>query len=148
MKILGIDPGIGICGFGLIEGAKLLDCGVITTPVRTPVPGRLAELYDGLMEIFETAKPDVVSVEKLFLPKISPPAFRSLKRVASCCSWPRKNKCQFLNTRQTKLRKLSPATALPKKAKYKRWLSSISALTPAQNRTTLPMLLPPPSHTL
>ena len=60
MKILGIDPGIGICGFGLIEGAQLLDCGVITTPVRTPVPGRLAELYDGLMEIFETTKPDVV----------------------------------------------------------------------------------------
>ena len=69
MKILGIDPGIGICGFGLIEGTQRVDCGVITPPVRSPVPGRLAELYDGLMEIFETTKPDVVSVEKLFFTK-------------------------------------------------------------------------------
>ena len=69
MKILGIDPGIGICGFGLIEGTKLLDYGVVTTPINTPLPGRLKELYDSLREVFKETKPDVVSVEKLFFSK-------------------------------------------------------------------------------
>ena len=74
MKILGIDPGIGICGFGLIEvsgraDAKALDFGVITTEIRAPLPSRLKELYESLQEVFDTTKPDVVSVEKLFFSK-------------------------------------------------------------------------------
>ena len=74
MKILGIDPGIGICGFGLIEAtsranAKALDYGIITTKVRAPLPSRLKELYESLQEVFDTTKPDVVSVEKLFFSK-------------------------------------------------------------------------------
>lgn len=69
MKILGIDPGIGICGFGLIENDKALDFGVITTKIRAPLPSRLKELYEGLVEIFAETKPDVVSVEKLFFSK-------------------------------------------------------------------------------
>ena len=74
MKILGIDPGIGITGFGLIETssrgtARALDFGVITTTMNAPLPGRLKELFESLQEVFDTAKPDVVSVEKLFFSK-------------------------------------------------------------------------------
>ncbi|MBQ6461613.1 crossover junction endodeoxyribonuclease RuvC [Candidatus Saccharibacteria bacterium] len=74
MRILGIDPGIGICGFGLIEtssrtDAKALDFGVITTTMRAPLPSRLKELYESLQEVFKQTKPDVVSVEKLFFSK-------------------------------------------------------------------------------
>ena len=74
MRVLGIDPGIGICGFGLIEtksraDAKALDFGVVTTKIRAPLPSRLLELYDGLVEVFDACKPDVVSVEKLFFSK-------------------------------------------------------------------------------
>lgn len=74
MKILGIDPGIGICGFGLIEtssraNAKALDFGAVRTVVDAPLPSRLKELYDSLCEVFEETKPDVVSVEKLFFAK-------------------------------------------------------------------------------
>ena len=74
MKILGIDPGIGICGFGLIEttsraNAKALDYGVVTTKIRAPLPSRLKELYESLQEVFDQTKPDVVSVEKLFFSK-------------------------------------------------------------------------------
>lgn len=69
MKILGIDPGIGICGFGLIEGDKALDYGAVTTPIRAPLPSRLKELYESLTEVFAETKPDVVSVEKLFFSK-------------------------------------------------------------------------------
>ena len=69
MIILGIDPGIGICGFGLIEKDKALDFGVVTTVIGAPLPSRLKELYEGLTEVVETTKPDVISVEKLFFSK-------------------------------------------------------------------------------
>lgn len=74
MRILGIDPGIGICGFGLIEttsraGARALDFGTVTTTVDAPLPARLKELYDSLSEVFEETKPEMVAVEKLFFAK-------------------------------------------------------------------------------
>lgn len=74
MRILGIDPGLGRCGFGLIEtttraGAKALDYGVVTTTVDAPLPSRLKELYDSLNEVFLETKPEVVAVEKLFFAK-------------------------------------------------------------------------------
>ena len=74
MKILGIDPGLGRCGFGLIEasnrlGAKTLDYGVVTTTVDAPLPARLKELYDSLNEVFDQTQPEVVAVEKLFFSK-------------------------------------------------------------------------------
>lgn len=79
-RILGIDPGTGICGFGVIEvsGAgsnsfrgtiKLLDVGAITTPAHTPLPDRLVDIYDSLHEIIREDKPDAVSIEKLFFTK-------------------------------------------------------------------------------
>ena len=79
MRILGIDPGTGICGFGVIELKKtaknptgkmtMIDNGVITTPAHTPLPDRLEDIYNSLHEIIELNKPDVVSIEKLFFTK-------------------------------------------------------------------------------
>ena len=73
-KILGIDPGIGICGFGLIQAdigraAKALDYGVVKTTVDAPLPSRLKELYESLSEVFDQTNPDMVAVEKLFFSK-------------------------------------------------------------------------------
>jgi len=65
-RILGIDPGTGICGFGVIEGRKMIDCGVITTPAHTPLPDRLEDIYNSLHEIIQTDQPDVMAIEKLF----------------------------------------------------------------------------------
>ena len=75
MRILGIDPGIGICGFGVIEGSgigsnfKVLDFGAVTTKVDAPMPSRLLELHESLSEVFDETSPDVVAVEKLFFSK-------------------------------------------------------------------------------
>lgn len=70
MRIIGIDPGTGILGFGVIDvgGNKLtmVDAGVITTPAHTPLDERLEEIYDGLVGIIAETKPDVMSIEKLF----------------------------------------------------------------------------------
>lgn len=73
MRIIGIDPGTGILGFGVIdvEGnkLKLIDAGVIRTPAHTPHDERLGEIFDGLTEIIASNKPDTLSIEKLFFTK-------------------------------------------------------------------------------
>jgi crossover junction endodeoxyribonuclease RuvC len=70
MKIIGIDPGTGILGFGVIEvlggKVKMLDAGVITTPAHTPLDERLEDIFDNLTEIIDQTHPDVMSIEKLF----------------------------------------------------------------------------------
>ena len=60
-RILGIDPGTGICGFGVICGRKALDYGVITTPPHTPLPDRLEDIYNSLHEIIDANHPDVTT---------------------------------------------------------------------------------------
>ncbi len=65
-RILGIDPGTGICGFGVITGNQALDYGVITTPPHTPLEDRLEDIYNSLHEIIKLNHPDVVAIEKLF----------------------------------------------------------------------------------
>jgi len=73
MKILGIDPGTGILGFGVIEQASrtaiMLDAGVIRTRAHQPESERLLIIFNSLQEIVTLNKPDVVSVEKLFFSK-------------------------------------------------------------------------------
>lgn len=73
MRIIGIDPGTGILGFGVIDvnGSKitLVEAGVIRTPAHTPHAERLEEIFDGLTEIIESTKPQAFSIEKLFFTK-------------------------------------------------------------------------------
>ncbi len=71
MRILGIDPGTGILGFGVIEvtdGSKpvLVDAGVIRTPAKQADSGRLYTIYNELKEIIASQKPKAMAVEKLF----------------------------------------------------------------------------------
>lgn len=70
MRIIGIDPGTGILGFGVIDAVNnkytMIDAGVVTTPAHTSLPIRLADIFDSLNEIIIATKPDVMSIEKLF----------------------------------------------------------------------------------
>ena len=73
MKILGIDPGMAIVGYGLIEGEdnnfKLLASGSIQTEKSLDDSKRLLEIYKDLSTIVEKYKPDCASVEQLFFIK-------------------------------------------------------------------------------
>ena len=70
MKILGIDPGYGITGVGLIEAQRsqfqLLRCGAITTPPNTDFSWRLEVIYNDMTELLRVTQPDVVAIEELF----------------------------------------------------------------------------------
>jgi crossover junction endodeoxyribonuclease RuvC len=70
MRIIGIDPGTGILGFGIIERSgdkmRLVDAGVIRTPVHEDDAVRLQTIFEELTDIIVETKPELMSVEKLF----------------------------------------------------------------------------------
>jgi len=70
VRILGIDPGYGITGFGLIEAErgqyKLLRCGAITTPAGMDFSARLEIIYNDMCQLLTVSKPDTVAIEELF----------------------------------------------------------------------------------
>lgn len=70
MRILGIDPGYGITGFGLIEAERnsfrLLRYGAITTPAGADFSARLEMIYEDMRQLLEMSKPEAVAIEELF----------------------------------------------------------------------------------
>lgn len=71
MRIIGIDPGTGILGFGVIDVAKggkvtLVDGGVIRTPAHQPLDERLIEIYRHVASVISKTRPEIMVVEKLF----------------------------------------------------------------------------------
>ena len=70
MRILGIDPGYGITGFGVVDAErsdlKLVSCGAITTPAGMDFSARLEIIYEDMRKLLEMAKPDAVAIEELF----------------------------------------------------------------------------------
>lgn len=73
MRILGIDPGVAIVGFGLIEsdrgGLRMLQYGTITTPAGEPLATRLAQISRDMGELIDAFEPDEMSIEELFFSK-------------------------------------------------------------------------------
>lgn len=70
MRILGIDPGTGILGFGVIEAdkgqARMVDAGVIRTPAKEDDAVRLQTIFEEITDIIAQSKPEIMAVEKLF----------------------------------------------------------------------------------
>ena len=71
MKVLGIDPGTAILGYGVVEGgpgrhSRLLECGTLTTRGRDPLPARLRIIHDGVTALLARHAPDSVAVESAF----------------------------------------------------------------------------------
>ncbi|MGA1357525.1 MAG: crossover junction endodeoxyribonuclease RuvC [Prochlorothrix sp.] len=79
MKILGLDPGLAIVGYGLIEVdrdcpdtlPRLIDFGIIQTPARTPIGDRLETIYTDLTTLLNQTQPDRVAIEKFFFYRMS-----------------------------------------------------------------------------
>ncbi|GIP57357.1 crossover junction endodeoxyribonuclease RuvC [Paenibacillus sp. FSL W8-0186] len=70
MRILGIDPGIAIVGFGFIDkqGSKCVPVqyGCIQTEAHTPEEERLLHVYEAMVQLIDKYQPDAVALEKLF----------------------------------------------------------------------------------
>jgi crossover junction endodeoxyribonuclease RuvC len=70
VRVLGIDPGTAITGYGVVDegkqGLALVDCGVITTPAGQSLPARLQEIHRSLVRVIERHEPEAAAVEELF----------------------------------------------------------------------------------
>lgn len=73
MRVLGIDPGMAIMGYGVVEeqgsSLKVLDYGVITTPSDMETPQRLLHIHNSAAQLIERYAPDAVALEELFFNK-------------------------------------------------------------------------------
>ena len=74
MIILGIDPGLAIMGYGVIEtdGSRhrLVQYGALTTEAKTPMPSRLLSIHTGVEQLLAIYKPDQIALEELFSPRM------------------------------------------------------------------------------
>ncbi len=79
MKVLGIDPGTGRLGWGIVEHKKGLDTlveyGCFETKANSPLPERLAKIHQFLQQLLQDPKPDVLAVESLFFATNAKTAF-------------------------------------------------------------------------
>ena len=70
MRVMGVDPGLQITGWGVIDGGSarpiLIEAGIVRTAERAPLEDRLREIYSGVSEVVETLRPAVVAVEDLY----------------------------------------------------------------------------------
>ena len=70
MIVLGIDPGTAVTGYGIVRrdtGAPtLVECGIIRTRAKDPLPDRLCAIHDGIAELITRHKPDSLAIEDVF----------------------------------------------------------------------------------
>ncbi len=71
---MGVDPGTAVTGYGVVartrDGAlSLLECGVVRTNARAPLPDRLRDIHQGLVEVIARHHPAVMAVEGVFYAK-------------------------------------------------------------------------------
>ena len=70
MKVLGIDPGLAITGYGLVESGdgklQLIESGVVCSRKQDPMARRVGAIFSGMIEVLEEVKPDIVSMEDLY----------------------------------------------------------------------------------
>ena len=70
MIVLGVDPGTATTGYGVVRGdaraQTLVECGVLRTSASAPLPSRLADIFEGIAELIERHRPDVLAVEDAF----------------------------------------------------------------------------------
>jgi len=69
--VLGVDPGTQVTGYGVVSGTSanamsLVECGVIRTQPREPLPARLRDIHDGIVELLKRHAPQVMSIEDVF----------------------------------------------------------------------------------
>lgn len=74
MKVLGIDPGTAVLGYGVVESApgrpgRLVECGVLETRAGESLASRLQVIHDGVADLITRHRPDAVAIEAAFYAK-------------------------------------------------------------------------------
>jgi crossover junction endodeoxyribonuclease RuvC len=74
LVVLGVDPGTAVTGYGIVvrDGSGVItlrECGVVRTHARAPLPERLRDIYEGIVEVMDRNAPTTLAVEGVFYGK-------------------------------------------------------------------------------
>lgn len=115
MRVLGIDPGYAIVGWGVVEyiGNRFtpVDFGAVTTLAGMPFEQRLAAVYDGVSRIMRDYAPEALSIEQLFYQHNQTTVIGVAEAAGSSCWPPPSAGCRCSNTPPCRSSRRSPATA-------------------------------------
>lgn len=133
MKILGIDPGLGITGYGFIEACgnnvRLIEAGIIRSNPKDKIEKRLANIYEKLFNLIEDTMPDAVVLEELYShykhPKTS--ILMAHARGAICLAVEHKN-TKLVNYPTTKIKKAITGRGRASKEQLQRTVTSLLRL--------------------
>ena len=134
MRILGIDPGLGTTGYGIIEDRnfKLVEAGIIKTETNTPIQVRLKKIFDALNEIIEEHKPGVLVLEKIYSHYKHPTTAILMGHaravVALACGM---HKIRLMNYPSTKIKKIITGNGHASKQQVQRMVQNILKLKDA-----------------
>lgn len=136
MRILGIDPGLGITGYGLIEASgnnvRLIEAGIIRSDAKDRMEKRLASIYKKVMGLIKDTKPEAVVLEELYShykhPKTS--ILMGHARGAICLAVEHQN-AQLVNYPTTKIKKAITGRGRASKEQMQRTVTSLLGLKDA-----------------
>jgi crossover junction endodeoxyribonuclease RuvC len=66
MKILGIDPGLQVCGYAVVDGDSLIEAGAIRTNAKSPLETKLNQIAEDIESLLKKFTPEIVAVEELY----------------------------------------------------------------------------------
>jgi crossover junction endodeoxyribonuclease RuvC len=66
MKILGIDPGLQVCGYAVVDGDSLIEAGAIRTNAKAPIETKLNQIAEDIESLLKKFAPEIVAVEELY----------------------------------------------------------------------------------
>ena len=131
MRILGIDPGLGTTGYGIIEDRsfKLIEAGIIKTHANTPIQSRLKKIFDGVCEIIEEHKPAVLVLEKIYSHYKHPTTAILMGHArAAVCLACGVHKVRLINYPSTKIKKIVTGNGHASKQQVQRMVQGILKL--------------------
>jgi crossover junction endodeoxyribonuclease RuvC len=133
MRILGIDPGLGITGYGLIETSgnniRLIEAGIIRSKAKDNIEKRIADIYKKVIGLIEETKPETVVLEELYShykhPKTS--ILMAHGRGAICLAIEHSN-VELVNYPTTKIKKAITGHGRASKEQMQRTVTSLLGL--------------------
>ncbi|MDD5495821.1 MAG: crossover junction endodeoxyribonuclease RuvC [Candidatus Omnitrophica bacterium] len=138
MRILGIDPGLGVTGYAVIEDYDftLVEAGVIKTQVNTPIQSRLKKIYDGVSEIIREHSPEVLVLEKIYSHYKHPTTAILMGHArASICLACGQHNVKLINYPSTRIKKAVTGNGHASKQQVQRMVQNILRLKKAPEPT-------------
>ena len=134
MRILGIDPGLGTTGYGIIEDRtfRVVEAGVIRTQARTPIQERIKIIFDEISDIIKEHEPSVLVLEKIYSHYKHPTTAILMGHArAMACLVCGKLSVKLVNYPSTKIKKSITGNGHASKAQVQRMVQDILKLKKA-----------------